>query len=120
MFVGTLNGEVCSYVSVLPFPHPKVKNRYREHRIVVLPDFQGIGVGVLMTDWIAEYYKKNGKTMICTTSAPSLIHARRKSKKWALTHFGRKADKGTNSIMNTTSRDRITASFQYVGEKNNK
>ena len=124
VFIGTLNGDVCSFVSVLPFPHPKVKNKCREHRIVVLPDYQGIGIGVIMTDWIAEHYKKNGKTMINVTSAPALIHARRKSKKWILTSLGRKNKPKNKNVSKisyaSASSNRITVSFQYVGDRKEK
>ena len=30
--------RVCD---ALAFPHPVVKNTWREHRLVILPDFQG-------------------------------------------------------------------------------
>lgn len=121
VFVGTLNDEVCMYTSILPFPHPTVKNTWKEHRTVVLPDYQGIGLSRYSSDFIGEMLKNNGKHYITTTSNPARIATLKKSSKWICTRIGR-ASKGSNNgkIQNkhkqgSTSSERITASFKYVG-----
>jgi len=35
-----VNDEIAGFISVLHFPHPKVKNMKKVHRLVVLPDYQ--------------------------------------------------------------------------------
>lgn len=48
-FLGTANfgdGEtVVGFSSSLPLPHAHIRKGYREHRTVILPDFQGLGLG---------------------------------------------------------------------------
>lgn len=121
VFIGTLNDEICLFTSILPFPHPTVKNTWKEHRTIVLPDYQGIGLSKYTTEYIAEMLKKEGKHYITTTSNPARIATLKKSPKFICTRIGR-ASTGSNSgkIHNknkkgSTSSERITASFKYVG-----
>ena len=94
VYVCTANGDIAGFCSVLPFPHPRVKNVRKEHRTVVLPDYQGVGIGTHMTNAIAQMYKDKGYTFICTTSNPSLIHARSKSSKWIVTRLPSRTARG--------------------------
>jgi len=119
MFIATVNGIVCGLCSALPFPHPKKKGFWKDHRIVILPDYQGIGIGHLLSNSVAEIMKKAGKGYISTTSAPSLIMTRKKDPKWAITRIGRTSP-GGGKIQNknkkgSTSSNRITVSFEYIG-----
>ena len=47
-------------MSVLHFPHPATKNLKKVHRLVVLPDYQGIGLASALLNTIGSYYKKLG------------------------------------------------------------
>lgn len=78
VFIALCNGVLCGFTAVLPFPHPRKKNTYRLHRTVVFPDYQGIGIGTALTDFVAEIYKNDGKKVITTTSNPARIHALKK------------------------------------------
>lgn len=123
-FIATVDGKICGFTAILPFVHPKVKNTWREHRTVILPDFQGIGLGSVMTNEIGEILMSETKSFITTTSNPALIYARRKDPKWICTRYGRASSGGkTGKIQNkfkkgSTSATRITASFKYVGDNN--
>lgn len=116
------NGDLAGFCSVLPFPHPKLKNARKEHRVVVLPDYQGVGIGRHMTDAIAQMYKDNGYTYLCVSSAPAFIHSRSKSPKWIVTRKLSRTGRGseTGKIQNyknkkSTSFNRMTVSFKYRG-----
>jgi GNAT superfamily N-acetyltransferase len=117
-FIGYINNVPIAFASVLPFPHSKKKNYYREHRTVVLPDYQGLGIGNKLSDYVANLYVQNKKGFISTTSAPSMIIARNKNKNWVCTRFGR-VSSGSGKIQNkndksSTSCKRITTSWEYV------
>lgn len=115
VFIALCNGVLCGFTAVLPFPHPRKKNTYRLHRTVVFPDFQGIGIGTTLTDFVAEIYKKEGRKMITTTSNPARIHALKKSPKWRTTNIGRSNKLGkTSSYEGTVSNNRIVFSFEYL------
>jgi GNAT superfamily N-acetyltransferase len=47
VFIATVNDEIAGFISVLHFPH-RVKLKYikKVHRLVILPDYQGAGIGL--------------------------------------------------------------------------
>lgn len=73
-----------------------------------MPDYQGLGIGHRLSNTIASYFKSIGKGYISITSSPSLIFTRKKDKDWITSRIGRK--------VSGFSRERITASFVYVGK----
>lgn len=117
------NGELCGFTSVLPFVHPRVKQTKKGHRTVILPDFQGVGLGVYLRDFVAEHYRQKGFGYITTTSNPALVHSMKHSPRWICTAFGRNttsanAHKGMASMNKTISGvSRITTSWKYVGDQ---
>jgi GNAT superfamily N-acetyltransferase len=93
---------------------------YRVSRLVVLPDYQGIGVGKRLLNFIAELYTSQTKTpFYILTSNPQII--RGKMENWKIPRFGH-ASKGRNNsrinneIKGSLSRKRITVSMQYSGK----
>jgi ABC-type lipoprotein export system ATPase subunit/GNAT superfamily N-acetyltransferase len=121
VFIAMINNEVAGFYSVLPFPHPKKKNTYKGHRLVVLPDYQGIGIGILLRTEIAKYYvEKLNKNFIATTSHPAIIFGLKKHPNWKMTRIGRASNGSRNGkIQNknkkgSTSNNRITTSWEYV------
>lgn len=124
VFIATLNDDLCAFTSILQFPHPRKKNFYREHRTVVLPDFQGLGISMFLTNFIIEKILiPNGKGYITTTSNPSRINGLIKSGLFRITRKG-SVSGGNGKIQSkykkgSTSNNRITVSFEYIGNKNN-
>ena len=91
---------------------------YRVSRLVVQPDFQGIGVGKRFLNFIAELYSSQTKLpFYILTSNPQIIRGGMKN--WKVTRFGY-AGKGqgdtriNNEIRPSLSRSRITVSLQYT------
>jgi ABC-type lipoprotein export system ATPase subunit/GNAT superfamily N-acetyltransferase len=116
VFIATVNNEIAGFLSVLHLPHPKAKNIKKVHRLVILPDYQGIGIGLKMLNEIGIIYKKEKWRYTIVTSAPSLIYALKKSVNWKCNHYGRLISKvglihGSNN-KNQNSKHRITASFE--------
>jgi len=119
VFIATVNDEIAGFISILHFPHPKVKNMKKVHRLVILPDYQGAGIGLKLLNEVGKFYKKDKWRFNIVTSAPSLINALKKSNQWACTHYGRntphKGDLKSN-VENFTSgsENRVTASFELI------
>lgn len=115
-FICLCNGVLCGFCAVLSFPHPTKKGYWREHRTVIFPDFQGVGIGHRFSNEIGELFNEENKTLISTSSNPAFINARKNDKKWIITRYGR-SKKGTGRITNkaNTSHNRMTVSFQYKG-----
>lgn len=118
VFIATCNGDLCAFSAVLPFPHPIKKHTWKEHRTVVLPDFQGVGIGTAFSDAIAQMLQDEQKTYICTTSNPAMIHSRANNTKWRTTRIGRvSGGVRTAKLKGSFSTNRLTVSFEYIGER---
>ena len=117
VFIAMINDEVAGFISVFHFPHPKSKIIKQVHRLVILPDYQGIGIGLKLLNEVGKIYKNDKWQYTIITSAPSLINALKKSLNWICKSYGRKQPQKTNtgnpiSIRKTNSSTRLTASFE--------
>lgn len=122
-YIAEINNEIVGWCSVLHFPHPKVKNMKKVHRIVILPDYQGIGVGNAFLNEIANIYKEQKQRLTITTSTPVFINSLQKSKNWIMTRKPSRVKGGvvkTTTISRKVSSERLTASFEFIGDNNGK
>ncbi len=120
-YVGVLNGEIVAHTGIIYFPMQKGKKRV--HRLVVLPDYQGVGIGTAFINAVAEIVTAEGFELNLTTTTPALVGALRHSPHWALARFGRSQNtykdmskrygKGFKHLDNATSQNRVTYSFWY-------
>jgi hypothetical protein len=115
-YVGLVEDQPAAFTAVLPFPHP-THSGWREHRTVCLPDFQGVGIGNAMSEFIASIYKATGKPYTSTTSHPAMIYHRQRSPLWRMTRQPSLSGGGKRFSMmrKTAAIDRLTAGFAYVG-----
>jgi len=116
-FVLFFDDEPAAFTAVLAFPHPKVKNVWKEHRTVTLPDYQGIGLGNKLSEFVGEWLHQRGKTFRSVTSHPAMIGHRYRSDAWVMNRAPSRVSQGkktkTHNAKNN-SRKRLTASFLYV------
>ena len=121
VYVGLVADQPAVLTAILPFPHAVIKNGRRISRTVVLPDYQGVGIGNKFVDQICSGLRAQGLQIFTTTSHPARVRALNKSPNWQLTRNGRVPKIGKTSSMsinNSTSRSRITTSFKYAGAPN--
>ena len=116
-YIAEIDGEPVGWCSILHFPHPSNPKLKRLHRTVVLPDYQGLGLGFQLRCYVCDRYQKQGFKINTVTTSPPLIHAMNKSPKWKMTRKPGRVSKPATSILSKHSYERLTASFQYVGEK---
>lgn len=113
-FVAFMNNVPVAFCAVLHFPHPTVKNMKKVTRLVTLPDYQGLGIGTKLLNFVAEIFKKDYRFTI-TTSTPALVQSFRNSKRWRLLNFGRKKSHGgLNGVGMFGSVNRFTTSWEFV------
>jgi GNAT superfamily N-acetyltransferase len=100
-------------------PHPKVRDVQRISRLVVRPDYQGLGLGAYgFAEALAKICKACGFRMSIGTSHPGLIRPWARSPLWRMTKgpdFGTKQGRTTTltGMMKTTTRR--VAHFMYAG-----
>lgn len=111
------NDNIIGFCAVLHQPHGKVLNLKRCSRIVILPDYQGIGLGTKFLNVVAEYYKKLGYQFTIVTSAKNMIGALRKNTKWCMIRYGANkcsSNKSAIDFKRASMRSNCkTASFKY-------
>lgn len=114
-YIAEIEGIPAAWCSVLHFPHPYVKNIKRIHRIVVRPDYQGIGLGTKFMSEVATIYAKQKQRVSIVTSAPSFIHGLQKNRSWAMTRKPGRVQKTAKSgaLAGSTSDARLTATFEF-------
>ena len=96
----------------LPFFGPGVPRR-REHRTVTLPDFQGIGIGNVLSVTIASMWTALGFKAVSTTTHPAMIRARLRNPLWRMTR--KPALAGAGDVLRHACT-RLTGGFEYVGQ----
>lgn len=111
--------NIIGFCAVLHQPHGKIKNLKRCSRIVILPDYQGIGLGTKFLNAIAEHYHNLHYEFSIVTSAKNMISALKKSKNWIMTRYSANKRESVKSTMNykrkSTRTNCKTASFMYKG-----
>jgi GNAT superfamily N-acetyltransferase len=131
-FIGTVNNELVCHLAVAPFFQ---NDAYRATRLVVMPEWQGAGVGTKFLEWVCEYHKMGGGRCekkyptLFHTSHPQLIGYLNSSKKWVLKSQqmnGNLSIKKTNSRLSGSKGKstkfmgghfRAVQGFKYIGEK---
>jgi GNAT superfamily N-acetyltransferase len=114
-FIALWNGvpvAFCAMVSLIGH-----KNRWRISRIVTLPDYQGIGIGISVAEAVAELHVREGNRVNVTASHPALIAHCRRSPRWRTVGVKKTGAGDTrNFIANYRgSAGRAVVSFEYKG-----
>ena len=113
VFIATINDEFCGFFSVLHLPHPKVKNMKMGHRLVILPDYQGVNIGIRLLNEVGGIIRQEGYRFVMITSSPSLIFSLKKDEKWRCSRIGRNAiHQGLGKTGRFDSSKRFTTSWE--------
>ena len=130
-YVGLIGDKPVAFHAVLHSTNRDIHSYWRGHRTVVLPEFQGMGIGTAFSDAIAEFYVSQGFRYFSKTAHPSFGEHRQKSPLWRATSTNLKSrlgsylnKDGTTRKMpgyggTTTARDagRVCYSHEYIGKK---
>ena len=104
--------NIIGFMGILHQPHAINKKIKRVSRLVILPDYQGIGLGTQFLDFVAEQYVKDNYDFSIITSAKNMIYALRKSNKWCMYRYSWVKNNESSKISKKT-RDAYTAAFMY-------
>lgn len=89
-FIAEWEGETVGFASAIRMPNGAVKNAWREHRTVVLPDYQGLGIGVRLSDEVARRFVADGWRYYSRTAHPRMGQYREHSSLWRPTTKNRR------------------------------
>jgi ABC-type lipoprotein export system ATPase subunit/predicted acetyltransferase len=116
--------KIIGFIGILPLPHPNMKNCFRVTRLVVLPDYQGLGIGFAFNNYIGSLYKKIGCRYFIKTSNPAIGEKLVNSKDWKETSKSRKLfDKKSLKQMSRNiwgyNNKNNTYSTEFIGQFSN-
>lgn len=117
---GLYNTEnnIVGFLAVIHFPHPKNKKLKRAHRLVILPDYQGIGLGTRFLTCVADMYKRKGFDFRITTTAKNLVDSLQRRNNWKCVFCGRsKLSKSIDKSISRSMRKVTVTQFMYTGQK---
>ena len=110
------NDNIIGFIGVLHQPHPINTKLKRVSRLVILPDYQGIGLGTKFLEFIANYYIQQNYDFEIITTAKNLISSLKKSNKWCLFRYNKLRpvfSENSKIDKNRKLRECPTASFIY-------
>ena len=113
-FLGLVDGRPAAFSAMLPFPHP-IRPGWREHRVVCLPDFQGMGIGNAVSEYVCSLFRASGRPVRSVTGSPAMIRRRARSPLWNMTRAPSKLSVDSLTSRRRGASNRFTASFEYVG-----
>ncbi|TWT96764.1 hypothetical protein Pla108_25380 [Botrimarina colliarenosi] len=118
-YLATWNGEPVSFAATLPIIAQKGRRRFS--RIVTLPDYQGIGIGMRFVEAVAALHLAEGFRINVTSSHPALIGHCQRSPDWrtvAVKKTGQSATRTSSAFTAyRNSAGRAVVSFEYLGSE---
>lgn len=133
-WVGTVDGEPVAHIAVAPMFH--VGGAVRASRMVVMPEWQGAGIGFRFLESVLDHYVSGEsrwgervQNALFHTSHPALCMGLRRSKKWRQTSsmlYGGNKKKSAASISKSNGGSikagygghfRAVQGFRYWGDK---
>lgn len=130
-YVLLLGDKPIGFHAAIHSTNRDIHSYWRGHRTVILPEFQGMGIGTKFSDAIAKIYVDRGLRYFSKTAHPSFGEHREHSPLWRATSTNKKSRLGSYLLKDgtarkmpgyggtTTARDagRICYSHEYIGEK---
>ncbi len=114
-YLTTWNGIPVNFCATVPVITKK--NHRRFTRIVTLPDYQGIGIGMRAVAAVAELHRAEGLRINVTSSHPALIRHCQRSPLWRAVNVKKSGGQRTSAAFPTyrSAAGRAVVSFEYVG-----
>lgn len=117
-FVAFWNNIPVAFFSYLHFVNNRLKRTKRGHRVVCLPDYQGVGIGLKLEEYIASCLKALNFDYIGASAHPARNAYCRKSKKWKMIAKPNiSKNKGGSAKIGFYKKGfgRMVTTFRYVG-----
>ena len=114
-YLAVLDGKPVGFAAILPLLGQK--NRKRFTRLVVLPDYQGLGIGMNLAETIASLYRRSGQRINITASHPCVIGHCKHSPLWRAVSVKQTGSRRQGSFCKgyKSSAGRAVVSFEYIG-----
>jgi len=116
-FLAIWNGIPIAFNGVLPQPSGTVQRAWRSSRLVVLPDYQGLGVGMRFNEACGQIHRDEGKRYFIKTTHPRMGAYLARSSLWRATSSNLKPSSPHGKLKSwKTDPNRLMHSYEYVGD----
>jgi len=119
-YVAVWEGNVVGFIATIAMPSGYLKNAWRGHRVVILPDYQGLGIGVKLINATAQMMLEDGKRFYARSAHPRMGYYMQHSPLWKATSKNRKlrTDVDHSNLFKNHYVDnkRVCFSYEYIGE----
>ena len=116
-FLFQWNKKPVAIIAILNTPRKGIPNGMAISRIVVLPDYQGLGIGSKLCNFIGGVFKNDNKKLYIKTVNPALGEYFNNSKLWRGTSMNGKAKiNGFDPHRYKNRVTRLSYSHEYIGE----
>jgi GNAT superfamily N-acetyltransferase len=105
------NGNPVAFCSIIN-NFSRYQGYRRISRLVTLPDYQGIGIGKKLLNFVADKYKREGFRVTIGTVHPGMVQGLRHSAEWRFRETNESLDKGRKTRVVLGRR---IAFFEYRG-----
>jgi len=112
-----VNGNLAAFGGVLHRPHPKTKNIKGLSRLVTLPDYQGLGLGFVLSETLGEAYTALGFRYRNYPAHPGFVRSYRKEKWLMVKRAGKIDQKPSTQNIKNFAKLRPCAVMEYIGPK---
>ena len=132
-YVLLLGDKPIGFHAAIHSTNRDIHSYWRGHRTVILPEFQGMGIGTRFSDAIAQIYVDRGFRYFSKTAHPSFGEHRERSPLWRPTSTNRKSrlasyllkdgsirtmpGYGGNAQIALRDAGRVCYSHEYIGKK---
>ena len=132
-YVLLLGDKPIGFHAAIHSTNRDIHSYWRGHRTVILPEFQGMGIGTRFSDAIAEIYVSQGLRYFSKTAHPSFGEHREKSPLWRPTSTNKKSRTGSYLLKDGSIRPmpgyggnaqiarrdagRVCYSHEYIGKQ---
>ncbi|TWT91006.1 hypothetical protein Mal64_14050 [Pseudobythopirellula maris] len=116
-YLATWEGKPVAFAATLPVIAQRGRRRFT--RIVTLPDYQGMGIGMRFVAAVAQLHRDEGLRINVTSSHPALIGHCRNSPLWRTVGVNRSNRRRSRTAFKAyrSAAGRAVVSFEYVGEE---
>lgn len=119
------NASISFPCGIPPLYEGDTRKKFRESRLVVLPDYQGMGIGTKFSNAIGEKYLNDGYRYFSKTAHIRMGNYRQKSDLWRPTSTNLKNREKDIHYIETKNwhgwalSPRLCYSHEYIGKKDN-
>ena len=118
-YAAYVDQQPVAFTSYRHFPHAKVRDIKMGHRLVVLPDWQGLGIATALETWLGERLTAQGLRYRNVVAHPAMIRLYARSPRWRDCGASKSVATGKRGVSGLkqsqlSSRRLAVRSFEYV------